>query len=254
MSFRDLRYVQAIAGAVHGTKWARRALVLVAGAVLIAACMVAGRCDAATTALCLFSFVAGGVTARLLSVKGSCETTVDSEAVSKPEETSRPSLIDPVTGLANQRYLEMFLEQEISRCERSKAAMTVLLIDIDDFGRLVASNSEDETNLCVAALGQAFREMLRAYDVVARYKDDEFVVVLPGTDIHTGTEIAGRMHGLLSGQILPLRARFSVGVAAYPEHGTSIDTLLGSAHHALNRAKFSGKNRVRGCHELAKAS
>lgn len=166
----------------------------------------------------------------------------------------KPSLIDPVTGLANQRYLEMFLHQETSRALRSGRPLTVLLIDIDDFRRTNEISGSSEADRSMAALGAGIKQMLREYDVVARYKDDEFVVVLPDTDADAGTETARRLHSALSGRILPLRISFSTGVATYPVHGTTVDNLLASAHHALNRAKFSGKNSVVSCLELAKAS
>lgn len=169
-------------------------------------------------------------------------------------EEAKPSLLDQTTGLANQRYLDMFMLQEISRADRSGQPITVMLIDIDNFRQLNDSDGTDSGDRFMAALGDGFKGMIRDYDVVARYKDDEFVVVLPETDAESGSEIAHRLHESLSGQIVPWRAKFSVGVATYPTHGASVDNLLSSAHHALNRAKFSGKNTVRTCQELAKAS
>jgi diguanylate cyclase (GGDEF)-like protein len=148
----------------------------------------------------------------------------------------------------------MFLQQEISRSERSGQPITVLLVDIDDFRHLNAAEGKDAADRCLVAIGDELRGMVRDYDLVARHKDDEFVVVLPETDADAGHETAQRLHSALSGEILPLRARFSIGVATYPAHGASVDNLLSSAHHALNRAKFSGKNAVRSCHQLAKAS
>lgn len=177
-----------------------------------------------------------------------------SEQAQEKEEAAKPSLIDPLTGLANQRYMEMFMSQEISRSERSGQPITVFLIDIDNFARLNESEGKDEGDRCLTALGGAIKDTVREYDLAARYKDDEFVVILPETDTAAGYEIANRLHATVSGQILPHRLTFSIGVAGYPTYGTTSDDLLSSAHHALNRAKFSGKNTIRSCHLLAKAS
>lgn len=174
-----------------------------------------------------------------------------------PKEEIEPTqtvMLDPVTNLANQRYLDVFLKQEISRAGRFGQKMTVLLIDIDDFTNANSVYGTDMGDNYVKALGTEVRKMLRDYDLVARYKEDEFVVVLPETVASAGFDTACRIHSALSGQVLPVRARFSIGVATFPEYGTTADDLLSSAHHALNRAKFSGKNTIQSCHKLAKAS
>jgi len=183
------------------------------------------------------------------------EPTTDSSRIVESDETApRPSLLDPLTGLANQRYLAIFLDQEISRSTRTGQPITVLLIDLDDFEGLNSTEGRDAGDRCIAALGTGIRGLVRDYDLAARYKDDEFAVVLPETDPDAGAETAERILSALSGRALPSRATFSIGVATYPQHGASADDLLSSAHHALNRAKFSGKNTVRSCHELAKAA
>jgi len=192
----------------------------------------------------------------LSEARKACKTeTAESQlgAEDKQVEEAKPSLIDPLTGLANRRYLEMFLHQEISRSERSGQPISVILIDIDNFRQLNDANGSESADRCLVAIGAGIKRMLREYDVVARYKDDEFVIVLPECDIDAASEAAHRLHSALSCQVLPLRAGFSAGVASYPAYGTSVDDLLSSAHHALNRAKFSGKNTIRSCHELAKA-
>lgn len=190
----------------------------------------------------------------LLSEAGKSRKAVESqsEIEDKPAEAARPSLIDPLTGLANQRYLEMFLRQEISRSECSGQPISVILLDIDNFRQLNEANGSESADRCLVAIGAGIKHMLREYDVVARYKDDEFVIVLPECDINAASEAARRLHAALSRQVLPLRVGFSAGVASYPTYGTSADDLLSSAHHALNRAKFSGKNTVLSCRELAK--
>ncbi|MEN6372481.1 MAG: GGDEF domain-containing protein [Armatimonadota bacterium] len=181
------------------------------------------------------------------------EPEPEAETEESPEEVVRTSFTDPLTGLANQRYLEMFLRQEISRAERTGHSISVILIDIDDFEQLNQVDGKEAADRCLVAIGTGVKRMLREYDVIARYKDDEFVVVLPECGIEAAHDAAARLHSALSGQVLPFRARFSAGVATYPSYGTSIDDLLSSAHHALNRAKFAGKNTIRSCHELAKA-
>lgn len=181
------------------------------------------------------------------------EESVEQE-LEDAEPNDKPSLLDTLTGLANQRYLEMFLQQEISRSERSGQPITVMLVDIDNFSQLNGKYGDEAADGCLAAIGSELRRMLREYDVVGRYKDDEFLIVLPETTASAGHETAARLHAKISGQILPHQATFSIGVATYPTYGTTVDDLLSSAHHALNRAKFSGKNSIRSCHELAKAS
>jgi len=227
-------------------KLAARLLVCLGGFCLLAAFTPGGYSRVAVSGLATIAFAA-----LLVLVRRQRESAAP---VERPEEAPKPALLDPLTGLANERYLSMFLQQEISRSERSGQPMTVLLIDIDDFDRLNGTAGTDAGDQCITALGTSLRRMIRDYDLVARYKDDEFVVVLPEASATAGSETARRLHCALSGHILPSRARFSVGVATYPTHGTSVDDLLSSAHHALNRAKFSGKNTVRSCHELAKAS
>jgi diguanylate cyclase (GGDEF)-like protein len=168
------------------------------------------------------------------------------------EDPARASLLDAATGLANHRYLDMFLQQELSRAERFSQPISVLMVDIDNFTKLKSTNDPETIVAYMTAIGAGIKGMLRDYDIVARYKDDEFVIVLPETEAEEGSSTARRLHAALSGNVLPLRARFSVGVATYPTHGMTADNLLSSAHHALNRAKFSGKNTVLSCHELAK--
>ena len=168
------------------------------------------------------------------------------------EEPAKHSVIDQSSGLANRRYLEMFLQGETGRCERSGHRLTVLLVDVDHYQKLKSEDSE-QAERSIAALGAAFKELLREYDVVARYQEDQFVIVLPETESTAGLETAQRLHSTLSGRLAPSRAKFSIGVATFPDYGETVDDLLSSAHHALNRAKFSGKNSVRSCHQLAKA-
>ena len=178
----------------------------------------------------------------------------------KTSETEKPApqseqitLIDQPTGLANKRYLDIFLKQEINRALRSNQNLTVILLDIDNMQSISQNADEEDVNRYLAALGSAVASETREYDLVARYSYDVLAVVLPETNAETGADIARRIHRDFSRKVMPLRAAFSVGVATYPSHGITPEDLISSAHHALNRAKFSGKDSVVSCHELAKA-
>jgi len=181
------------------------------------------------------------------------KTTEDQQTVEPVPQSEQITLIDQPTGLANKRYLDIFLKQEINRAMRNGQNLTVILIDIDNMRAISENAGEDDINRYLTGLGAAIASETREYDLVARYSYDVLAVVLPETNAQTGVEIARRLHKDFSKKVIPLRASFSAGIATYPEHGITAEDLISSAHHALNRAKFSGKDSVVSCHELAKA-
>jgi diguanylate cyclase (GGDEF)-like protein len=92
---------------------------------------------------------------------------------------------------------------------------------------------------------------------VARYAGDEFLVVLPEARGHDAFDTAERIRAIISSYSpdwlgAEMEMSISGGVATFPDHGVTSDDLINSAHHALNRAKFGGKNRIFSCYELAK--
>ncbi len=174
-------------------------------------------------------------------------------------QSKSPSLtfVDALTGLANENYVNMFLEQEINRSTRGNYPLTVMLFDLDDFA---SHNKKFGTAACdrmLAEIGAIIRNAVRNYDVVARYSSDNFVVVLPEASSSDSMPTAERIRAAIEnykpewlGEELQITA--CGGIAGFPDHGSSADDLINSAHHAVNRAKFSGKNRVLNCHELAR--
>ena len=171
--------------------------------------------------------------------------------------TETISFIDHLTGLANECYVMMFLSQEISRATRSNSSIAVMMFDIDDFKAWNTEHSRDTGDRMLADIGALIRGMMREYDIVARYADDEFVIVVPDAqgrdDLNTTERIreAVAQHSpdwLKTGKPITV----SAGLAHFPDHGVTPDDLINSALHALNRAKFAGKNQVVSCHDLAK--
>lgn len=173
-----------------------------------------------------------------------------------PREGQQPceevSLVDPMTGVANQRYLLMFLAQEISRSLRNGSQMSILLMDIDGLESVNNKLGLEAGDSLICDLASELRKAVREYDVVARYSGDEFVVILPETQAQPALEIAERIHHSLL-EKFAAQTGINIGVATHPDHGATADDLISSAHHALNRAKFADKNNVESCHRLARA-
>lgn len=101
----------------------------------------------------------------------------------------------------------------------------------------------------LAQLGKLFLENIRKEDIAVRYGGEEFLIILPGASIKDA-ELRGEMlrskyeelSFFYNGEII--RSTFSVGVASYPEDGTSMREVIKAADRAMYRAKALGKNRV----------
>lgn len=190
-----------------------------------------------------------------------------SESVDSPEpvddntvddaEDEKAEMLDPLTGAANLRYLMMFLHQEINRSARKQHPLSLLLLDIDNLESINRELGRESGDGMLQKIAFSLKDKLREYDLVARYSGDEFAVVLPETTAETAFDIAERLHKALikhkAAGSTAVKLSLSIGVASFPEHGSGAEELVSSAHHALNRAKFSGSNRVCSCHKLAKA-
>jgi diguanylate cyclase (GGDEF)-like protein/PAS domain S-box-containing protein len=157
---------------------------------------------------------------------------------------------DPLTGLFNRRFLEETLAHEVARASRGSAAFGLLMFDIDHFKMLNDSYGHAGGDAVLRGVGRVMGLQLRAQDVACRFGGDEFVVVMPETSLenarYKATELLGRLRCMhLEPVEMPLPdLGFSMGVAAFPDHGHSGDALLQSVDAALYRAKQQGGNCV----------
>ncbi|MFC4640258.1 diguanylate cyclase [Deinococcus hohokamensis] len=169
----------------------------------------------------------------------------------KLRETLRAqSIRDPLTGLFNRRYIEEAFEQELGRARRHQTGLAVLMLDVDHFKRLNDQFGHEAGDAVLVRLGLAVQSRVRREDVVCRYGGEEFLVLLPGTALQQGQEVAE----LIRSTVAALRVSYqgqdigalsvSVGVSAFPGHGETREALIASADHALYRAKQQGRNQV----------
>jgi diguanylate cyclase (GGDEF)-like protein len=161
----------------------------------------------------------------------------------------RQAMTDDLTGLVNRRRFIAALEAEIERATTLGVAISVILVDLDDF-KLINDRFGHHAGDTVL---QAFAELLRAHirdvDVPGRLGGEEFALLLPDADLAGATATAQRLrHALDNGPIAragaqDFRVTASFGVTQYVV-GHSADELLRIADDALYRAKAEGKNRV----------
>ena len=160
------------------------------------------------------------------------------------------SILDPLTGLFNRRYLEETLEREIRRAVRSSQSLGVMMLDLDHFKTFNDTYGHEAGDAVLREAGAFLRQCVRVEDIVCRFGGEEFIIILPSADANTtyarAERIRSKFHDLTvlyNGKSVGL-VTMSIGVAALPEHGESSKTLLDAADAALYRAKREGRDRV----------
>jgi diguanylate cyclase (GGDEF)-like protein len=166
------------------------------------------------------------------------------------------AFVDDVTGVYNARYLFTALEHEIRRAERYGAQLSLLFLDVDRFklvndrhGHLVGSRT-------LRRLAEVLGQCIRQVDTLARYGGDEFTILLVDTSLDAGLAIAERIRAAVATNRFetrgrePLHVTISIGVAAFPTHGATPETLLDVADKAMYRAKSLGRDRICSASEL----
>jgi len=160
---------------------------------------------------------------------------------------------DALTGLFNRRYLEEALARELRRAERGGSALALLMLDLDHFKRFNDARGHPAGDDLLKRLGALIDARTRREDVACRYGGEEFVLILPGASVETARRRAEELRQAVFDSNAerasqPLGAvSVSVGVACFPEHGSTPASLLAAADHALYVAKASGRNCVAVC-------
>jgi diguanylate cyclase (GGDEF)-like protein/PAS domain S-box-containing protein len=166
------------------------------------------------------------------------------------ESLQDQSIRDSLTGLFNRRYMEDTTERELRQAARHQYGLGIMIMDIDFFKTFNDTQGHGAGDSLLQALGEYLQTSVRAGDIACRYGGDEFVVVMPDATLIDTSERAQqlqqgirRLHVNYHGQ--PLGSiSVSMGVAAFPDHGESLEQLLRMADKALYRAKDQGKDRV----------
>jgi diguanylate cyclase (GGDEF)-like protein len=161
----------------------------------------------------------------------------------------RQALVDGLTGLANRRQCEDALATELARVDRFGGSLAVVVADLDSFKAVNDRYGHPAGDSVLREFALLLQESLRDIDLASRWGGEEFLLVLPGTDLLGGAQVGERIRVALAGRIVlsvdgtPIPITASFGVAAAPP-ATTASELFASADAALYEAKRAGKNRV----------
>ncbi len=164
-------------------------------------------------------------------------------------ELREQALRDPLTGLYNRRYLSETMEREIERARRENEPLSVMVSDIDHFKRINDTYGHTIGDRFLMEIARLMKRHTRASDIVCRYGGEEFLLVLPGTDMDCAERRAEELRQMCAEITIPqdgqdLRVTLSFGVATFPMHGQAGEEIIIKADTALYQSKNMGRNRV----------
>jgi two-component system, cell cycle response regulator len=171
------------------------------------------------------------------------------QLVSAREQLRIQATHDSLTGLFNRRAIEEALDREATRCRREKKPVGVILADVDHFKLINDTYGHQAGDAVLQEIARRMSASLRAYDSVGRYGGEEFLVVVPGSDLAAAAELAERLRQGIAAQpvstdsaMIPVTV--SLGVAVSVDQPGGLEDLLRRADEALYAAKDRGRNRV----------
>ena len=164
------------------------------------------------------------------------------------------STTDELTGLHNRKYLLERMEQEISRAKRYATPLSLLLFDLDFFKSVNDIYGYEWGDVLLKSIADKLRQVIRKEDILTRYGDEEYVVVLPNTPEDNAFLFAERfrkeverMEFIPAGEEERHPVTISGGIATFPcipDTEEDANTIIRYAEHALYNAKKRGKNKI----------
>jgi diguanylate cyclase (GGDEF)-like protein len=165
------------------------------------------------------------------------------------EEAQYLAISDPLTGLHNRRHFYKLAEGEFKRSLRYQRELSAIMFDIDHFKQVNDRYGHAVGDQVLTAIAQNCKKGIRSADIAGRYGGEEFVILLPETNLTKARQFAERLRKKLGNVIVesekgPVSVTISMGVAALEFSCTSLNELLNRADHALYEAKNTGRNKT----------
>ncbi len=178
---------------------------------------------------------------------------IAAEAISKAmyhAETETRALTDPMTGLPNARCLQGQFEKEVARSKRSGNPFQVVMLDLDGFKAVNDNFGHKVGDQMLKDLAKIMRKQLRDYDFLARYAGDEFLAIVPDLTDEAVRDLCRRIEEAINGHRIQVtedtfaRVGVSIGTAAYPDFGETLDQLIVAADSKMYSVKAIHKKRA----------
>jgi diguanylate cyclase (GGDEF)-like protein len=155
---------------------------------------------------------------------------------------------DGLTGLYNRRYIMEQIEREFIRAQRSKATLSLVMVDLDGLKAINDRFGHHVGDIFLKEVARVVKVNTRASDVAARWGGDEFMLLAPGTDSRSASKIAERIRAQVERYKIQLEGdevgiTISAGIVSYPAHASVVEELLKKVDEAMYNAKRGGKNQ-----------
>jgi two-component system cell cycle response regulator len=171
--------------------------------------------------------------------------------VARSQKLLQLATTDPLTRLYNRGYVDDRFAIELSRARRYRQPLTIAVIDADRFKLLNDTHGHASGDLVLQTIGETLRASFRQSDTAGRYGGEEFVVILPETDIETARRKLESFRESIAASPIALAARgekvqvtISAGLSNFPEDAEDASELFALADERMFQAKKEGRNRV----------
>jgi len=158
------------------------------------------------------------------------------------------TIVDQVTGLKNFRYFRSRIEEELLRAQRKGYVFSLALIEVDDMPEFENMYGEAESRKAFQKISVILKEVFRNTDLVGRYRDNQFLVMMPETDARAALIPLMRFRSKLEKSTFGPDNRFdlhiSMGVSCFPTDVKEVGGLLSLAYGALRRSQEKGKGMI----------
>lgn len=165
------------------------------------------------------------------------------------KKLSELAMTDPLTHVMNRRAIFERFQQEIDRSRRYEHSLVAVMIDVDHFKAFNDMEGHVLGDEALKKLAQIISANVRKTDLLGRYGGEEFIVLMPETQVKNALEICERLRAAverttMQGAKGAAYLTVSIGVAGFPDEGATPKELVQAADQALYEAKESGRNRV----------
>jgi two-component system cell cycle response regulator len=154
------------------------------------------------------------------------------------------AITDALTGLYNRRYMESHLSALVEQAASRGKPLTALVLDIDYFKSINDNHGHDAGDDVLREFALRVRKSIRGIDLACRYGGEEFVIIMPETDMAVATIVAERLRRRIASESFPISQGARAIEVTIDAADDNAGSILKRADQALYRAKRDGRNRV----------